>query len=234
MDWAFPPLLPATRNLLVVLVTAFVVYTLLMAGLDLPANHWLGLGAAPSIAWAWQWATHWMVVGSDPGVVTRVLLSMFFLYLVGAQYEALAGARHTYGITAASVVGAAVGIMATAWITPGPPFGDFAATYAMMAGLAVRVGPRPVRFLGFPPTSAWAPVVLFGVLALFQALWSRFAPVFGAYAGAVLAGYAYERAVTLRAGQRRKSGRAGSMGGRSFRVIEGGRSDDERPPRYWN
>ncbi len=236
----FPPLGPATRNLLIVSAVAFVAYTLVAGGAQVPLDAWLGISPSPSVGWSWQWATHWLVARESAGAAFRKLIELVFLYLMGTQYERLAGPRATYGLAGAGIVGAALGTFATGWITPGAPYGDPALTSALMTGLAVRLHGVPVRAPFLPPVSGWVFVIVFGVVALLDAVWWHFAPIFGSYAGTVAAAYAFERlasrpttkkpAQPLRSAPRRK-------GPHPFKVIEGGGQgdgEDDDKPRYLN
>ncbi len=240
MDWSFPPLLPATRNLLIACVVAFVAYTVLRGGMGLPLDAWLGLSSLPSVGWSWQWATHWTIGGGTGGAAFRKLVELVFIYLMGTQYEALAGQRHTYGIAGAGVVGAALGTMVTGWLTPGPPWGDLALTSALMTALAVRMAGRPMRAPFMPPMSAWIFVLVFGAVALLDSVWWHLGQIFGSYAGAVGGAYLYERFVARRPEREpappTRDGVRRKKASHPFRVIEGGgqSSDDDDKPKYLN
>jgi hypothetical protein len=240
MDPAFPPLTPATRNLLIAAVVAFVAQTLAQGGGGVPLYSWLAISPTPEVGWSWQWATHWIVSAQGQGAAFRRLVELLFVYFMGSQYEQLAGARSTYAIAAAGVVGAALGTFATGWLTPLGSWADLALTTALMTGLATRLHGVPMRFFLLPPMSGWVFVGVFGVVALLDAVWSQFAPIFGSYAGAVGAAYALERLRTRPPQRRapdsppRATGR--KRGAHPFKVIEGGGqgSDDDERPKYLN
>ncbi|GAB4201365.1 MAG: hypothetical protein OHK0013_13330 [Sandaracinaceae bacterium] len=236
MEPAFPPLGPATRNLLIAVVVAFVAQTLVQGGGGLPLYDWLAISPTPTPGWAWQWATHWIVSAQGQGAAFRRLVELLFVYFMGAQYEVLAGARRTYALAAAGVVGAALGTFATAWITPLASWADLGLTTALMTGLATRLHGVPMRFFLLPPMSGWVFVAVFGVVALLDAVWSQFAPIFGSYAGAVGAAYAIERVARMRPKKPAESARgpARRKAPHPFKVIEGGARGDDDRPKYLN
>lgn len=239
MELAYPPLGPATRNLLIAVAVAFVAQTLAQGGAGLPLYEWLAISPTPSPGWAWQWATHWIVSAQGQGAAFRRLVELLFVYFMGAQYELLAGSRRTYGVAAAGVVGAALGTFATGWITPAASWADLGLTTALMTGLATRLHGVPMRFFLLPPMSGWVFVAIFGVVALLDAVWSQFAPIFGSYVGAVGAAYALERFARARAAPKKtpEPTRAAPRrrGPHPFKVIEGGREgDDDERPKYLN
>lgn len=225
-----PTLLPGTRNVLIVSLVVFVAYVVLARGVGLPLAGFLAIAPGPSIGWSWQWATHW-VVSDDGGGAFRKLIELLIVYLMGSQYEALAGPRRLYGLLVVGVLGAAAGIFATIWLTPLASFGDAAMTSALVCALAVRSGGREVSVPVLGTTSPWLFVVIFGAVALLDAIYFHFAPVAGAYFGACGAAYLYER-WAMRA-PTRASPRAKPRAGGPFRVIRGGADDDERP-KYLN
>jgi hypothetical protein len=82
-------------------------------------------------------------------------------------------------------------------------------------------------------------VGVFGVVALLDAVWSQFAPIFGSYAGAVGAAYALERFRTASVSSKKKPERTRPptrrKGPHPFEVIEGGGGgDDDERPKYLN
>jgi membrane associated rhomboid family serine protease len=235
-----PPLLPGTRNVLIVTLFVFVAYVVLTRGVGLPLASWLAIAPTPSIGWAWQWATHWMVSEDGGGAITK-LVELAVLYLMGSQYEAMAGSRRLYGLWAFGVIGAALGIFATIWITPVAPFGEASMTSALLCALAVRSAGREVTVPVIGSTSPWLFVVVFGAVALLNTIYFQFAPIVASYAGACGAAYVFERWV--RFDGPKKKPRTPSVSPHSkarFRVIQGGGqssdrqgSDDERP-KYLN
>lgn len=230
-----PTLLPGTRNVLIVTLVVFVAYVVLARGMELPLAGWLAISPMPSIGWTWQWATHWMV-SDDGGGAFRKLIELAIVYLMGSQYESMAGAKRLYGLFAFGVIGAALGIFATIWITPLGPYGDAALTSALICALAVRSAGREVTVPFLGNTSPWLFVVVFAAVALLDAIYLHFVPVFASYAGACAAAWVFERFVRFEGAKKKASTPPPSARGRSrFRVIEGGGqgSDDERP-KYLN
>ncbi len=230
-----PPLLPGTRNVLIVTLLVFVAYVVLARGMEIPLAGWLAISPLPSIGWSWQWATHWMV-SEDGGGAFRKLIELAILYLMGSQYEAMAGARRLYGLAVVAVIGAALGIFATIWITPIAPFGDAALTSALVCALAVRASGREVTIPIVGSTSPWLFVVVFGAVALLDAVYYQFPPVFTAYAGACGAAYVYERWVRFDGPKKKSPPPTRARDKSRFRVIEGGgqNSDDDERPKYLN
>lgn len=228
-----PTLLPGTRNVLLVSLIAFVVYVVLARVMALPLEGWLAIAPTPGLGWAWQWATHWLVSDTGGGAF-RKLVELVVIYLMGSQYEAMAGSKRLYGLVAVGVIGAALGTMATIWLTPRGPWGDAATTSALLCALAVRANGRDVMVPLLGPSSPWLFVVVFGAVALIDSLYAGFAPLFTSFAGSAAAAYAYERW-----GQRTPPSRGKPApkprAQHRFRVIEGGGGErDDEPPKYLN
>jgi hypothetical protein len=237
---SLPPLLPGTRNVLVVSLGVFVLYVLLAGGVGVPLSSWLAISPTPSIGWSWQWATHWMVSESQGGAL-RKLIELAIVYVMGSQYEAMVGPRRLYGLVVVGIVGAALGTFATIWMTPLTAWGDAAMTSALLCALAVRSAGREVRVPFLGDTSPWLFVVVFAGVAVLDAIYAHFVPLVGSYVGACLLAYLYERYATfgLASSTRGSVPKAPSSPVRArarprFEVIEGGRSDDDDKPKYLN
>jgi hypothetical protein len=232
---SLPPLLPATRNLLILGAIALVVNVVLAeSGVPLAL---LAISPTPSIGWAWQWATHWLITGTSGAAVLFKLIELAIVFLMGSQYEAMAGPRRVYGLFVASVLGGALGALATLWITPYAPWGGSSFTTALVLALAMRAHGREVDVPMMGRTSPWIFVAGFGVFSLFSAFSDRYAPVAGVYAGSCAAAYVFERWVRLDGLAKKpapKSAPPAKRGDPRFRVIEGGRKDDDERPEYLN
>lgn len=234
-----PPLLSATRNLLILGAFVLVVNVALgEAGVPLSP---LAISPTPSIGWCWQWATHWLVTGTSGAAVLFKILELVIVSFMGTQYELLAGSRRLYGLLLASVLGGAFGAYATLWLTPYAPWAGSSLTTALVLALALRAsgGGGEVEVPVMGRTSPWVFVAGFGVFSLFNAFSERYAPVAGVYAATCGAAYAYERWIRRGrpAGRRSRpsSEPQARQAGRRFRVIEGGaREDDDERPKYLN
>lgn len=224
-----PRLPPGTRNLLIVLVATFILYVVLERGIGLPMTSWLAIQPDPSLGWSWQWATHWIVSDGGSGAF-RKLIELLFVFLMGSYYERMTSSGRLYGLAVAGAIGSGLLAEASIWLTPVAPWGDAGTTSALICALAVRAKGQPMEVPLLGPTSAWAFVVVFGVVALVDSVYYQFVPIFASYLGASLAAYLYERWGERRTAppsppkrQRRAHG---------LRVIEGGGREDE--PRYLN
>ena len=231
-----PPLLPATRNLLVLGAVLLVLNVVLAEG-GVPLGL-LAIAPTPSIGWSWQWATHWLVHGTSGAAVLFKLVELAFIYLMGSQYEAMAGPRRVYALFVVSILGSAVGARGPLSIPPRAPWARASFATALVLALAMRASGREVEVPMMGRTSPWIFVAGFGVFSLFNAFSDRFAPIAGVYAGTCAAAYVLERWVRLE-GRARPATKAAPVARRSeprFRVIQGGgsRDDDDERPKYLN
>ncbi len=152
----FPPLLPLTRRLLVVLFGAFVAELVLQNWVGVPVFAWLSLQTGGlGLPTLWQLLTYPLVWPPGPGSVLPFLVNLLFLWWILSPYEAMAGARETAWLgLLASVGGGLAGALA-----------------GLLFGQATRLSGTGPLLLGVIAAYAWrlrgrGTLSFFGVLPM--------------------------------------------------------------------
>lgn len=237
MRFAFPPLTPVVRAILVVLFASFVVQTLLQGLLDAPAFEWLALETRRDgigLHTAWQWATYPLVEYVQDRMVIARAIDLLLIYTFGALAESHLGRNRTLQLVGVSIVGAVVLPVAFGLVFPDfaiPVAGASAITWAMMGAFAVLTRGAPVNFVFLPPMSAWLAVGAWLVITALQAMWMRTPTPLLVALGALATSVLFVRWTQQRPSRpAKKPGGGGKRRGAShLSVIPGGQSDDERP-----
>lgn len=233
MRFAFPPLTPVVRAILVVLLSSFVLQTLLEAMSGVPVFESLALSVDPGLHTLWQWATYVLVEYPTERAVLNRALTLFFVYLWLAPVELEHGRNRTLGLAAAGVVGGALLAGVFGFVVPQlavPLAGGSTITWACIAALAVRTRGAPLNWFLLPSMNAWALAGVFLVYEALQCAWMGTPTPLLSSIGAFAAGILYTRHIERPSRPAKKPGGGGKRRGPShLSVIHGGQSDDERP-----
>lgn len=233
MRFAFPPLTPVVRAILIVLFASFVAQSLLQGMFALPVFEWLAMSPSPSIATSWQWATHVLVeYPSDRAVLARAL-ELVFLYLWLSPFELEQGRNRTLMLAGLGAVGGALTTFAFGLLVPQvsiPHAGASAILWASIAALAVRTRGAPLNWAFFPSMNAWMLAGVFLVYEALQCAWMGTPTPLLASIGGFTAGVIYTRHILRPSPPKKKPGAPRRRGGSShLSVIPGGQAEDERP-----
>lgn len=232
----FPPLTPAVRALLIALSSLFVLGAVLQNFLDVPIYYWLALSTRSlSPATLWQLITHVMVVPPDPGVLFSFALSLLFIWLILAPFEARYGQARVLQLTLVSAVSSAIPALLVGQFFPnfaGSLAGPHTITLAAIAGYAATLPPQAeMSFFGVLPMRAkhlMAIIVAFSVIGFLTTRnAAQLAADFGAIGGGVLfCKYWLHRTPSYKP----RKGR----GGPKLRAIPGGNDRDSNgDPKRW-
>jgi membrane associated rhomboid family serine protease len=229
----FPPLTPAVRALLIVLSALFVLEAVLQNFMDLPVFELLALNTTSlSPATAWQLFTHVLVVPPVPGVVLSLMLSLAFIWLILAPFEARYGQDRVVQLTVVSAVAAGVPALLAGLLFPmwaGPLAGPATITLAAVAGYAVMIPAHAeVSFFGLFPMRAKhliGVVIAFSVLGF---LTTRNIAQLAADLGAIGGGIGFCKLWMQRPPRRRKT--SSKRGSAKLYAVP---NDDEDKPKRW-
>ncbi|UJR81813.1 rhomboid family intramembrane serine protease [Sandaracinus amylolyticus] len=241
MRFAFPPLTPVVRVILVVLFASFVAQSLLQGLIGLPLFDWLALSPELDVPLAWQWATYPLVeyVGSS-AVISRAI-DLLLIWTFGAMAESHLGRNRTLQLVVVSVLGGAILPLAFGLL-----FGDYAMpaagagaiAWAMMGAFAVITRGAPVNFVLMPSMSAWHALGVFLVITALQSMWARTPTplliALGALAAAVLFVRWIEQRPTRPTKKTGGNGPRRRSGASHLQVIPGGQSSEDERPRWLN
>ncbi|MDQ3032611.1 MAG: rhomboid family intramembrane serine protease [Myxococcota bacterium] len=234
MRFAFPPLTPVARAILIVLFASFVVQSLVEGMFGIQLSEWLALHTQVGVPLAWQWATYPLVEIPGPGAVFSRGIDLLLIYAFGGYVESHLGRNRTIQLAVVSVVGGAILPLAFGLLFPtfaAPLAGGTAITWAMLGAFAVITRGAPVGFFLMPTMSAWYAVGVFLMITALQSMWTRSPmPLFMAIS-ALVAGVLFTRWLERRPLRPKKTGPGGKRprGASHLSVIPGGQSDDDRP-----
>jgi membrane associated rhomboid family serine protease len=234
MRFAFPPLTPVVRAILIVLFASFVVQSLLEGMVGIELSHWLALHTTIGVPLAWQWATYPLVEMPGPGAVFARGIALLLIYAFGGYVESHLGRNRTIQLAIVSVVGGAILPLAFGLIFPAfadALAGGTAITWALMGAFAVITRGAPVGFFLMPTMSAWAAIGVFLVITALSSMWERTPMPLLAAVSALVAGVLFTRWLERRPPPRPKksSGSGRRRGPSHLSVIPGGQSDEEKP-----
>lgn len=233
MRFAFPPLTPVVRAILIVLFASFVVQSLVEGVFGIQLSNWLALRTEIGIPLAWQWATYPLVEIPGPSAVFARGIDLLLVYAFGGYVESHLGRNRTIQLVLVSVVGGAVMPLAFGLIFPAfaaALAGGTAITWALMGAFAVITRGAPVGFFLMPTMSAWAAIGVFMVITALSSMWARTPMELLTALGALLTGVLFTRWLERRPPRPKKGGPPPRRRGAShLSVIPGGQSDDDRP-----
>ncbi|MGF1469500.1 MAG: hypothetical protein ACFCGT_25545 [Sandaracinaceae bacterium] len=248
MPFRLPPLTPAVRIVVFGLAGLLVLQAVLEGESNLDVYGLLALSPRPSslVVWAWQPLTYVLVEPLGQGrLVIMPAVGLFFLYFLLAHVELRFGARRTWEVVVAGVLGGAVPVMILGALWPASWPGAYVPVHGAgviaLAAVAVFAGTYPegeLRLFGVVGMKPWHLVVTVVVLMAGQAFLAGTPFFFISSVGAIGAGLAYVRWGLFR--PRRRGGRASAKGSKAkrakrklppyLRPVD----DDDEPPRYLN
>jgi len=236
----FPPLMPFTKALLIALSATFVTAVLLTRVAGIPVVELLALLPGVGLHTAWQIFTYPLVGEPSSGGVISLLISIVFLWLMMAPFEARYGARHALQLCVVSTLASAFVFVPAALFLPAHPLVGPSPLFLGVIGAMAAGVPSDARlsFFGVLPMTPKTMVLVFlGFTVLMNIADGNFAAV-PADAAAIGAGILFMRWHVLRPARARRpkkpaNGRPKRAHG--FRVIQGGNDeDDDDRPRYLN
>jgi hypothetical protein len=233
-----PPLTRGVRLFLYGLVGAFVAQLVAENLLAFPAFALLGLSGQASIAWAWQWASYPFVdlVLPQGGLLLVKAVTLFFLYLMIAPFEARYGARRLWQLLSVATVAGALPAMAGGLLLgglAGSVYGTQNLFLAALAAFAATVRGGRVMLFGAFAMEAWQLLLSVVIFATLFALMENSVLFWLSQMGAIGGGYGYAHWLTRPRRSGDSKGKKRRRGGPKLRVIDGGETEDERP-RYLN
>ena len=241
MRFAFPPLTPVVRVILVVLFASFVAQSLLQGLIGLPLFDWLSLSPELDVPLAWQWATYPLVEYVGSGAVISRAIDLLLVWSFGSMAESHLGRNRTIQLVVVSVIGGALLSLVFGLLFPDyamPAAGAGALSWAMMGAFAVITRGAPVNFFMLPSMSAWQAIGVFVVITALQSMWARTPTPLLIALGALAAAVLFVRWVEQRPTRPAKKPGGGSprrRGGAShLQVIPGGQSGEDERPRWLN
>ena len=232
----FPPLTPAVRALLIALGCLFVLGAVLQNFLGVPVFQLLSLTTTRiSPATGWQLFTHVLAVPPVPGIVFSLALSLAFIWLILAPFEARYGQAKVIQLAAVAALAAGFPALLVGQLVPsmaGNLSGPETITLAAIAGYAVMLPPQAeVSFFGLFPMRAKHLIMLVIGLSVLGFLTSRDAAQLAADGGAIAGGIGFCK--WMQRAPRRKPKRPGVRGGGRLHAVKGGAGVDEKDPKRW-
>jgi membrane associated rhomboid family serine protease len=235
-----PPLTPLVKVLLIGLFSAFVLETLVvrLVGIDLVALLAIHAGDGLGISLLWQVVTHVLVHGVSSAALMSLLVTLLFLWWMGAPFEARFGAAETgkllfVGTLSAGMAGAVATVFFGGVVAgSGPWLG------ALITGYAATIPPgAQLSLLGIVPMKRNTLILVVAGFIVLSALIEGTWAVMIANLTALGAAWVWMKSRLAprkpKAPRRRKNGGSGR-----FQVIQGGRDDDDDPdddpPKYLN
>ncbi len=235
----FPPLTPAVRTLLIALIGLFVLGAILGNFVGVPVFELLSLTTTRiTPATGWQMFTHVFALPyQQPGIEFSLLISLLFIWLILAPFEARYGQARVWQLVAVSAVSAGIPALLTGLVLPsmaGRLAGPATITLAAIAGYVVMLPEHAeVSFFGMFPMRTKHLMLLVVGLSVVRFLTSRDAAQLAADFGAIAGGIAFCRWM-LRAPRRKVKRPSGVRGGGRLHAIKGGGAGDKDPKRWLN
>lgn len=224
--FAFPPLTPFVKKLVITLLAAFVIELLLQNFANVNVIGLLGLDPVQLGPLTPVQLVSYVLI-EDPRHVMSMLIGLLFMWLILSPFEATFGARHAAELALAGTLGGSLSVVLVAFVVPIPGYlflGSHTIAYAGMAAMAqVMRGGRMMFFGVLPMTSKQLLIVLIA-LSLLEFLASKDHLRLAGSLGAMAAGLGYVRYM---ARPRRPKPKARASAPR-FRVLRGGGGDSGR------
>jgi membrane associated rhomboid family serine protease len=231
-----PPLTPLVKVLLIGLFGAFVVQTIMARSFELDVAPLLAIHAGDGlgIPVVWQTVTHVLVHGVSSAALMSLMITLLFLWWMGAPFEARFGAAETAKLLAVGTISAGVaGVIAT-FLLGGAVAGSGPWLGALITGYAATIPPHAqLSLLGIVPmkrnTLIWVIVGFVVLTSYIDGAWASMIANLTALGCAWL----WMRWRLMPRRPKPKKGKNGGSSGR-FRVIKGGLDDDDERPKYLN
>lgn len=233
MRFAFPPLTPVVRAMLIVLFGSFVVQSVAFGIFQVQLSDWLALHTTLGIPLTWQWATYPLVEMPGPSAVVARGIDLLLIYSFGAYVESHLGRNRSLQLIAASIIGGALLPFAFGLLFPAfsiPIMGATVITWALMGAFAVITRGAPVGFFLMPSMSAWVFIGIFLVIVGLQSLWAQTPIPLLTALSAVASGILFTRWLERRPPRPKKGGNPPRRrnGAPHLSVITGGQASDDR------
>lgn len=224
-----PRLTGVVRQLLVVLFGAYVLELVLK---------WQGVNVAPWLALSpggfefWQVATYVFVQGMSQPL--WLLLGLLFLWWVLSPFEVAFGGRRTLQLCAACTLGGGIAADLLGFFIRGlPPLaGSHPLWFGAMVATTYLYRDRQMSLFGAISMTGQQLLMLLVGLSALNLLYDGNLTQFVAVLGAMAGGIAFIR--YMRRPRPRKRPAKKTKRGSSFRVIKGGLTDDDEPPKWLN
>jgi membrane associated rhomboid family serine protease len=231
----FPPLTPAVRALLIALLSLFVVEAVLQNFLGVPVFEWLALHTRTvSPATAWQLFTHVLVVPPVPGSVFALALSLVFIWLILAPFEARYGQDRVVQLTIVSALGAGLPALIVGQVAPqmaGDLAGPGSITLAAIAAYAaILPAHTEVSFFGVLPMRSQHLIFIVIALSVLGFLTTRDAAQLAADLGAIATGVGFCKLWMQRPSRPNKPRRSPPRGSTRLRAVP---SEDVKSSKRW-
>jgi membrane associated rhomboid family serine protease len=223
--------------LLIGLIALFVLQALLENFLGVPIVQLLALNTTQlSLATAWQLVTHVFVVPPVRGVELSLLLSLAFIWLILAPFEARYGRTRVVQLTLVSALSAGVPALLVGQLLPsmaGGLAGPQVITLCAISGYAIMLPQQAeVSFFGLFPMRAKHLIGVVFAFSLLAFLTTRDAAQLAADLGAIGGGVGYCKYWLERPPRQRSRKQGRSRGGPYLRAVP--RDDDPDPKRWLN
>jgi hypothetical protein len=222
--FALPPLTPAVRATLVILVATFVAQTVLEGLMRVPVFETLAIQSSLGLPLVWQVPFYPLVDYPISDAVLARLISLFFIYLWTAPFELEFGPRRTAALMILSALGGGVAIALAGLVMPHHPVaGPGALSWGAIGAMCIQSRGRPLNLVFLPAMSGWGIATVLFVIQVFQALWSHEISALALALGGFGVGVLFTRSIVgggpkPRGGQRPQS-RA------KLHAIRGGKSE---------
>jgi membrane associated rhomboid family serine protease len=232
--FAFPPLAPLTKKIIILLFAAFVLEVILQVWLGIPVFQLLALQPTQlGVHTMWQLVTYPLV--EYPDAVFKILLSLLMLWWFLSPFEQRHGVRRTLQLSGVAILSASVPALAVGYATQDS--GLFASS--------LLAGSDPIALAAlaaFAITHRHSQILLFGVFAMKPVhiialsvgisvlffLVTRDVTTLAAHLGAIAGGYGFMHWLQRPPSRRTRTPRGAEA---SLHVLRGGKAE---PPRWIN
>lgn len=216
-----PTITPTVKQILIALVSVFVLQLVLENWLDLRVFGWLAL--QPGELMPWQLGTYVLVNSGEP---LFFMIGLLFLAWALSQVEMMFGQRRTLQLCGVAILSASVPAWLLGFAFPGlPPLWGISSLWFCSVALTCWLDRRGVRSLfGVLPMTGQQMLLLFAGISFLYFLAdknvTRLVGDFGALAGGIAFANWLRRPRRPKRPPERKSARASG-----FKVIQGGQDD---------
>lgn len=232
----FPPLTPFVKKLMILLLGIYVALAILDGWMGVPATRLLALTTDLGVHTIWQLFTHPFVTPPSPSSVMSLLVSLVFVWWMLSPFEHQYGRRRLiqlclFGTFASAVPALVVGqFLSNAYLV----YGFSAWPMAALAALVWNSRHRDsLSFFGVLSLKPMMFLYIFAGIDVLTFLVDRDPVRLVASLGALGGGIAFAEWMTRPPTPKasKKPRRKNDLG---FRVIDGGKSDEDERPEYLN
>jgi membrane associated rhomboid family serine protease len=227
--FAFPPLTPFVKKLIITLLVAFVLEVVLQNWIEVNIIGLLGLDPVQlSALTPLQLVSYVLIEALHPGAVMSMLIGLIFMWLILSPFEATFGSRATAELVLAGTLGGSLAVVAAASVLPIPGYlflGSHTIAYGGMAAMAQVMRGGRMMFFGVLPMTSKQLLIVLVALSLLEFLLSKDHLRLAGSLGAMLAGVGYIRYLARPRKPKKPRGSAPR-----FRVLPGGGSTSSSDP----